>query len=155
MIQRSIFVLPAVLRLITVLFLLPFIGCLFEDMKNEDTCVENYCKIYFQQKCVQITSSGGTSRRKSPGNRKENGVGWVGIFFISECVSKRKTELTFCIQCILRCHSKSDLPVTPVTSSWDDCYDVFTAKRKFPVYLVLPLPVFDSNVYILRKGHNW
>lgn len=95
MIQRSIFVLPSVLKLITVLFLLPFIGCLFEDVKNKDTCVENYCKIYFQQKCVQITSNGGISRRKSPGNTKENGVRWVGIFFISECVSKPKTELSF------------------------------------------------------------
>jgi len=35
-----------------VLFLLPFTGCLFEDVKNTDTCVENYSQIHFQQKCT-------------------------------------------------------------------------------------------------------
>lgn len=38
------------LRLITVLFLLPFTGCLFEDVKNAVTSVENYSQIHFQQK---------------------------------------------------------------------------------------------------------
>lgn len=56
----------------------------------------------------------------------------MGVSFISECVSKPKTELTSVSSALVLTHSKSDLPVTPMTSSWDDCYDVFTAKRKIP-----------------------
>lgn len=82
-------------------------------------------------------------------------VGWGQWVYSSYLNVFQNQRLDFCIQCILRCHWKSDLPVTPMTASQDDYYDVFTAKRKFPVYLVLPLPVFDSNVYILRKVHNW
>lgn len=53
------------------------------------------------------------------------------VFFMSGCVSKPKT-VNFCIQYVLRCHSKSDLAVT---SSWDDCYDLFIAKKKLSMYL--------------------
>lgn len=60
---------PAVLRLMTLLVLLPFTGCLFEDVKNTDTCVENYSQIHFQQ----IISNGVTSRNKSTGDDKQNG----------------------------------------------------------------------------------
>lgn len=57
-------------------------------------------------------------------------------FFVSGCVPKPKAErVNFCIQYILRCYSKSDLPVTPVTSSWSDCYDLFIAKNKSYMYL--------------------
>lgn len=38
----------------SIFFLLTFTGCLFEDVKNADTCVEDYSPIYLQQKCTDI-----------------------------------------------------------------------------------------------------